>query len=120
MNTNTIIVISLVFIPALCKAIQDTLMFHFSTSIFKNLGSWWDPSKSWQNKYTWSTNKVVRWLLCNPLVGITDAWHLFNTIGRVSTFYWLIFITTWYYVLLIYSCYVIIFHVFFTYIFNKK
>lgn len=45
-----ILIISLVFTAALCKAIRDVLQHHFRTSVFKR---WSDlnPKGSWQNKW---------------------------------------------------------------------
>ena len=79
-----IIVSFLVIIAAISKAVMDTISFHYDTSVFKNSGTWFNPSLSWNNKYTWSKNKFIAWLLQNPLVLLTDAWHFFGFIQRVK------------------------------------
>ena len=112
----------LVLVSSIAKAIMDTLQFHFSTSVFKNTGSWFNPSTSWQNKYNWSKNKVITWLISNPLVALTDAWHFFGLIQRACLFGCLLSFfffppTHWWFVLILYAEFAIVFHVFFTWIF---
>ena len=51
MITIFVIISILLFVSAISKAIQDTLQFHFETSIFsKAKGNWWNPKTSWKNK----------------------------------------------------------------------
>jgi hypothetical protein len=56
-------------LAAFCKAVVDTLMFHFETSVFAhNDPKWWNPNVSWQyKKYLPLTSYPI------------DAWHLFNS-----------------------------------------
>jgi len=82
--------ISIMFmIAGFAKAIMDTLQFHYSTSIFSNFKSqFWDPSVSWQNKYSnldTLTTKKLFWIIPYP-VFLTDAWHLFQFIFLNSIF----------------------------------
>ena len=113
-----IIPILLVILSGISKAIMDTIQFHFDKSVFK--GEWFDPNKSWNNKYTWSNNKFLSWLLQNPLVFLTDAWHFFGMIQRMSIFSILFFHITWWWVPILYVIFALTFHIFFTYIFIKK
>lgn len=39
---------------------------------------------TWKRKYT--NNKITTWLLSNPLVFLTDIWHLANTIQRLGLY----------------------------------
>ena len=115
------IVISLIAISAIAKTIMDTLQFHFDTSVFKGLGNWWDPANSWRNKYTWFPNsKVLTWLISNPLVAITDAWHLFGLIRDASIFACIPLLSGNYWLFIGYIPYRVLFHVLYTYILNKK
>lgn len=115
----------MVAVSAIAKAIMDTLQFHFSTSVFKNTGSWFNPTLSWGNKYNWSKNKVITWLLSNPLVALTDAWHFFGLIQRACLFGCLLMFTLfplphnwWWFVLVLYAEFAIVFHIFFTWVFD--
>jgi hypothetical protein len=113
-----LIPILLVILSGISKAIMDTIQFHFEKSHFK--GEWFNPSISWNNKYTWSSNKIISWLIQNTLVFITDAWHFFGMIQRVSLFSILFFHITWWWVPILYSIFALTFHIFFTYILIKK
>ena len=120
---------SLIFIAfaGLFKAVMDTLNFHFYRSVFAifphKWWQWFNPEQSWKNKYQWSDNKMIKWLLCNPLCWITDAWHFFSMFRIFSyvmavvlyqpLFYW------WIDFLLLWVVHSIIFHIFFTYILKK-
>ncbi len=39
---------------------------------------WWNKAASSDNKNQISSNKVLKWLFRNPLVFLTDGWHLFQ------------------------------------------
>lgn len=115
------LIISLLFISAVSKAIMDTLQFHFETSIFKNAGNWFNPALSWKNKYEWFPNsKFLTWIISNPLVLITDAWHLFGFLRDMAIFACIPLLSGQYWWFIGYIPYRIVFHIFFTYIFNKK
>ena len=88
MGTLTIISFILVALAGISKAIMDTLNFHYDISIFKHAKkqSWWNPDLSWQNKYTWSQNKFVKWLLIHVFTAITDAWHTFQLLFLTALF----------------------------------
>ena len=70
----------------ICRAIHNTLIHHWSISIFTNerlfKSYWWNPNYSWQNKYKNGTVKYgyrkLFWKINYP-IQLTDAWHLFNT-----------------------------------------
>lgn len=72
--------ISIIFIvlAGVCKAVKDTLCFHFNKSVFSNLNAkYWNPNISWTNKYKdWKTPKFFG--STTFLVWLTDAWHLFD------------------------------------------
>lgn len=122
MIIDLIIICNLLAISAISKAIQDTLLFHFEKSAFKNLGSFWNLATSWENKYKWFPNsKILTWLISNPLVLVTDAWHLFGFVRDFSIFSCIPVILHNYWLFLAYPIYRLVFHVFFTYIFvNDK
>jgi hypothetical protein len=119
--TTIIIIILLLIISGISKAAQDKLNFHFERSIFKNKSNWWNTSVSWKNKYNWFPNsKILTWLISNPLVAITDAWHFFGLLRDFSIFACIPIISGNYWLFLLYPVYRFVFHVFFTYIFEKK
>lgn len=76
---------------AVCDAIMDTLVHHYSSSIFWrpkiskywNWNKFWNPEYSWRNKYVDGVPengfKKLFWKINYP-VQLTDAWHLFKTI----------------------------------------
>lgn len=72
---------------AICNAIMDKSVHHYSTSIFSELNPfWWDGAISWRNKYNDrnSRNGRVKWKIFgisfNKPVQITDAFHFFKTL----------------------------------------
>jgi len=69
-------------IAGIGKAIMDTLQFHFSVSVFKNLGTWWDPRTSWTNKYKNHDPSQGEAFPGSTtiFVFVTDAWHFFQFI----------------------------------------
>lgn len=99
-QTISILSLTTVFIilMQICKVIQDKLQFHYHKSIFSDSKreNWWNPEKSWENKYIWANGKRWKeWLLSNPLVFITDAWHFF---GMLRFLFVLLAILTVFYV----------------------
>lgn len=76
--TTIIIAIVLVIVAGIAKAFMDTLQFHYYQMRWKLNPQYWNPEISWQNKYNWGKgkSKLIQWLLQNPLVFITDGWHL--------------------------------------------
>lgn len=120
MMIKIIIIAILLIISAIGKAVQDKLQFHFEKSIFNKIKyqNWWNPKLSWKNKWTWFPNsKILTYLLANPLVGLTDAWHFFGFIRDFSIFICIPIISGNWWLLLAYPIYRFIFHAFFTWIF---
>jgi hypothetical protein len=116
------IAITLIIVSAACKAIQDKLQFHFDVSVFKNLGSWWNPEESWRLKWKDSTPlRGERFLGSSTVfVSLTDAWHLFGLIRNFSLVLAIgLLMGYWWYVIVLYVIYVVVFHVLFTYLFKK-
>lgn len=123
MDYRIYLVMSLLIISSISKAIMDTLNFHFHKSIFKKLNSKWfnSPEITWKNKYEWFPNsKILTWIICNPLVFVTDAWHLFGLIRDFSVIICFTIVTLNPYYLLIYPLYRLVFHIFFTFVLTKK
>ena len=121
----TIAIVSfLCVLSGISKAIMDKLAFHFERSVFSNTTSWWNPKKSWENKYTWSKGKkFLQWILSNPLVFITDAWHFFQavfSVSIVSCFFVAGMFLPWWTSIVLYVSNRIIFHIFFTWVFERK
>lgn len=119
-----IIVAMLISLSSIAKAIQDKLSFHFSTSVFKNVKNpqYWNPAISHRNKWK-NGNKIngEKFLGSSTiLVGLTDAWHLFGFIRNFLIVNTLPIITLNPWFLLSYPVYIIVFHVFFTWIFKKN
>jgi len=83
MTTLSITIGVLLFISSASNGIMDKLMFHYTTSIFKNLNpSFWNPSVSWKNKWkNGNKSEGERFLGSSTIfVSLTDAWHLFKSI----------------------------------------
>lgn len=110
-----------VIVYAICKAIQDTLQFHFHRSVFRNMGKWWNPAKSWMLKYKdGRPAKGERFLGSTTVfVSFTSAWHTFGLIRNLqlsiiaaigSGYWWLIGL----HLVLIF-----VFHIFFERILSK-
>lgn len=80
----------LVIVAAFFKSLMDTLQFHFYEMRWNFDRQFWNPEISWENKYhmtvrypRWFPNVVKRvwmrfwrWMFINPLVFLTDGWHL--------------------------------------------
>lgn len=115
------VVVGFIICSATCKAVNDKLLFHFDKSVFRNLNSnYWNPSKSWQNKYNISNNRFISWLFQNPLVLFTDAWDTFEFLRNFFIFACISVISGNYWLLLLYFLFTGVFHLFFTYIFKIK
>ena len=77
-------ILGLLFVAAssIAEAIMDKIQFHYDKSIFsqdKNKQTFWDPTKSWVNKWKDSSAKQERFLGSSTIfVFTTDAWHLFK------------------------------------------
>jgi hypothetical protein len=115
----------LIIISAIANGVMDKISFHHSTSIFKNLGDFWNPKESWKFKWKNGDKKQgERFPLSSTfLVGFTDAWHAAKFVMRWSMlaavvsyqetygFFWdAVFLGA----LMVFT-----FGLFFTYIFNK-
>src|SRR5690606_10128075 len=70
---------------AALNAVMDTLVHHYSISIFSTLQDqqWWNPAVSWENKYNYSFPFSI--------VQLSDAWHFFKTIMIAVIAYTFIF-----------------------------
>lgn len=80
-----VVTIILVCIAGISNAIMDILQHKFKLSIFYNSKFnelFWNPRKSWKNKWTWSNGALKEKFLGSStvFVFVTDAWHLFQFI----------------------------------------
>jgi hypothetical protein len=71
----------LLIIVAVLYAVMDVLSNHFPRSIFKNKNpKWWNPKKSWRNKYAvWSDTEKREKLF----YAFSDAYHTTRSISLV-------------------------------------
>src|SRR6056297_590525 len=88
MEILTFITISvLLIISGVSNAIMDTIKFKYSRSIFSTLNNqrWYEPS-SWKNKYKNRNPEMGEafWGSTTIFVFLTNAWHFFQMIWRVS------------------------------------
>ena len=71
----------LVSLAAVAEAIMDKVQFHYEKSIFsheKYKQEFWNPSKSWVNKWK-ADHKTEKFPGSSTIfVFTTDAWHLFK------------------------------------------
>jgi hypothetical protein len=84
---SMILTIVLLILAGIAKALQDTLNFHWSVSIFARWADqpnafgrfieWWTSGSSWQNKNL-PNNNFIRLLTRTVLVPFTDGWHFFQ------------------------------------------
>lgn len=82
-----LIILGMATASGAAKAIQDTITHHYSQSIFKQAGQWWNPSESWKAKYKdWDHgDKQPAFPLATTwLVSLTDAWHAFGLVHRAT------------------------------------
>lgn len=119
-----ILLLLCVIIAGVCKAVRDTLQFHYTNSVFRKCKNiqFWNVDISWKNKYKegeigtpkfWGSTTIFVWL--------TDAWHLFDMLGILFLFLGAIFaacayVSLWVivlYLLLMFVVYFVIFEVFY-------
>lgn len=77
-------------LSAILNSVMDVLFTRFDSSIFKNFGNWWNPKKSWKNKWSYPIEDAEnKWYYFGFLpdlkerfpysstsfVFLTDAWH---------------------------------------------
>lgn len=78
---------SIIFIvlASICKAIKDTLNFHYEkSSVFRKYNAkYWNPAISWQNKYKEDLKTPKFFGSTTFLVFLTDAWHLFDFLQTI-------------------------------------
>ena len=119
---NYLIVGLLIFVAALSKAIQDKIQFHFHKSIFKNLGTFWNPEESWKRKYKNNDPNQGELFLGSTtiFVSLTDAWHLFGLIRNFSLVLSISIASNNFWFLIGYILFTSTFHLFFTYILSTK
>ncbi len=75
--------IMLLLLAGMFKAVMDTLQFHYGVSVFAEMNPlFWNPEISWKNKYKdGDPTKGEKFFLSKTaLVGLTDAWHLSQTL----------------------------------------
>lgn len=67
-----------------CDAMQDTVAYHYDTSVFRNAKhrQWFDPSISWRNKWKdGDAGKGERFFGSSTfLVWLTDFWHFMKAV----------------------------------------
>jgi len=77
-------ILGLLFVAAssIAEAIMDKIQFHYDKSIFsdeKYKQTFWDPTKSWVNKWKDNSAREEKFLGSSSIfVFTTDAWHLFK------------------------------------------
>lgn len=115
-----------IVIAAIFKAISDVLLFRYYTSIFRNLGSFFNPDFSWRNKYKNSDYKQgARFPGSTTIfVFLTDAWHLSNSLMILSiacsvSLYQKI-MPTWLNILLVYVVFGLVFELFYSKVLISK
>lgn len=116
-----IVVGILILLAGIAKAVQDTLEFHFDTSVFAKLGDFWNPLTSWKRKYKNGNPKQGEAFLGSStiFVSLTDAWHLFGLIRDFSLVGLVAVATLNPWLLFGYVIFFGSFHIFFTWIFKK-
>lgn len=84
-----IAILILVALASDCKAVRDTVQFHYGVSIFRRCKNiqFWNPDISWKNKYKeGEIGKPRFWGSTTIFVWLTDAWHLFDFLGILFMF----------------------------------
>lgn len=82
MVTVTFLSLLLLAIMAAANAVMDKLWFHYDRSIWADSEhrQFWDPRRSWKNKYK-ADGKTPRYPGATTwLVWLTDGWHMAKTI----------------------------------------
>lgn len=127
-----LISISIIFaiLAGIAKAICDTTSFHYDVSVFTKHPMFWNPAISWKNKYKGNdpSNGAKFPGSTTIFVALTDGWHLFGLIERISlaiafTLAGILIAKNVWFVFLAVGCYILfafIFHMFYTYVFVKK
>lgn len=112
--------IILISFAAALDAVQDILKSKFDVSVFKNLGTWWDPSKSWVNKWAVNSTTKERFFGSSTfLVFLTDAWHFFKMLMLGCLFAAFLFPVSFYIILLFPIIWGVIFELFYKILKNQ-
>ena len=117
-----------VILAGVCKAVKDTLQFHYGNSIFSKLNpQYWNADVSWKNKYKEDLKTPKFCGSTTVFVMFTDAWHLFDMLNTFLLFFacffavlsdikaWAIYLS----IFILFVVYHVIFEVFFR-LFVKK
>lgn len=119
-----IVICLLITISSIAKSVQDKLQFHFDKSVFSKAKNpqFWNPVLSWKNKYKNGDKKQGEKFLGSStiFVSLTDGWHLFGLIRNLSIISIIPIATLNPWWLISYVTYFLIFHIFFTYVFQKN
>ena len=81
-----VLIIALLIISGMYEAIRDSIQSNYPCTIFRKYNSlFWDPTISWRNKYSHVLDKTPAFFGSTTFfVFLTDAWHLFKTIGDLT------------------------------------
>lgn len=126
MVQNIIISAVLIIISGISKAIQDKISFHWHKSVFSKIKKpkvlqWFNPETSWKNKYEWfPKSKTLTWIISNPLVMLTDAWHFFGMIRNLTLLAAGILLPLAWWSFLYYFIFILTFHIFFHFFLTLK
>lgn len=80
-------ILTFALLAVFCNVVMDEIHTHYSRFFAKIIPKawqgWWDPSKSWDNKYI-SGSRILTFIFSTALVPLTDAWHFFKAIFLIS------------------------------------
>lgn len=77
-----------VILAGVCKAVKETLQFHYCNSIFSKLNpQYWNADVSWKNKYKEDLKTKKFWGSTTIFVWLTVAWHLFDMLNTLLLFF---------------------------------
>lgn len=83
-----LIIILLLIISGMARAVADKINFHYDESIFFGTSDeyYWNPEISHLNKYFGHDSSLgpAFWGSTTVFVWLTDGWHLFTSISRIS------------------------------------
>lgn len=77
-----IITLLLILIAGLANGLMDRISFHYHTIPKSWNENYWNPQKSWKNKWKNGDAKQGEkfWLSSTFLVALTDGWHILKSV----------------------------------------
>ena len=111
MYQNWIVLLFLMIIAGIGKAMRDTISFHWDRSVFSKI-----KNERWRRWFESDMNRRPD----HPIWFLWDGWHFGDTLSYVGIFLAIIFVITWWQVIMCAALFGILFQLFYQIIFLAR